>query len=103
MKIIFAAAAAAALFAAPALAQDKHTDHHAAAVAEAPMDMSNMTPEEMHKHCSMMMGGRMQGTPKHDHSADKGSAPAMKAPTEAEMKAMHEKCATVMAKAKPQS
>ncbi len=90
MKMIPAVLAAATLCAAPAFAQD---DHKA--------DMSKMTPAEMHKHCSMMMGAKMQGTPKHDHSADKlGHAPATKKPTEAEMKAMHEKCAAIMAEAK---
>jgi hypothetical protein len=52
---------------------------------------------KLHKHCSMMMGGKMQGAPKHDHSADKlGHAPTTKKPTEAEMKAMHETCAAKM-------
>lgn len=93
------ATAAFALLAAPALAQD-HAAHHpeGAAPAAKSMDMAKMSPEEMHKHCAMVMGGKMRGTPKHDHSADKlGHAPAMKAPTEAEMKSMHNKCAAMMA------
>jgi hypothetical protein len=102
---LIALTAAAALGAAPALAQD-HAEHHATAAtttATAPkaMDMANMTPEELHKHCSMMMGGKMAGKPKHDHAADKlGHAPATTPPTEAEMKAMHEKCAAVMSEQK---
>lgn len=94
-----AAIAALAMSAPPALAQD-HAAHHpeATAPADRPMDMSKMTPEEMHKHCAMMMGGKMQGEAKHDHAADKlGHAPSKKAPTEAEMKAMHDKCAAAMA------
>lgn len=98
MRTVLLAIAAAALCTAPALSQDQHKPHQPAAAAGATMDMSKMTPEEMHKHCSMMMGGKMQGAPKHDHNADKlGHAPASKAPTEAEMKAMHDKCAAVMA------
>lgn len=100
-------AAAIALAAAPAFAQD-HAAHHpqgatpAAKSAAEPMDMANMTPEQMHRHCAAMMGGEMQGAPKHDHSADKlGHAPARKAPTEAEMKAMHDKCAAMMAEHRP--
>ena len=102
MKIILAAVAIAALSAPPALAQEDHKAHHPDAATSTTMaDMSKMTPKELHKHCSMMMGGKMQGTPKHDHSADKlGHAPATTKPTEAEMKAMHDKCAAVMAEAK---
>jgi hypothetical protein len=101
MKTLLASAAALALAAAPAFAQDEHKAHHPDAASSASMDMSKMTPEEMHKHCAMLMGGKMQGAPKHDHSADKlGHAPATKKPTEAEMKAMHEKCAAIMAETK---
>ena len=101
MKVILAAMAAAALSAVPAMAQDEHKAHHPDAAATDTMDMSKMTPEEMHKHCSMLMGGKMQGTPKHDHSSDKmGHPPSYKAPTDAEMKAMHEKCAAIMAEKK---
>lgn len=101
MKLPFAAVLCiGALATAPALAQQDHTTHHGKDAAK-PMDMSKMTPEEMHKHCSSMMGAKMQGTPKHDHSADKlGHAPATKKPTEAEMKGMHEKCAAMMDTAK---
>ena len=96
------AIAALALAAAPALAQDHAAHHPDAAAASKPMDMKTMTPEQMHKHCAIMMGGKMQGGPKHDHSADKlGQAPATNPPTEAEMKAMHDKCADMMAPTKP--
>lgn len=98
MKTILSLLAVAALCATPALAQD-HKDHHPSETAS--MDMSKMTPEEMHKHCSSMMGAKMNGAAKHDHSADKmGHAPATKKPTGADMKAMHEKCAAVMAQDK---
>lgn len=96
MKTFLAIGAALTLSSTAALAQDAHKSHHPEAAA-AHADMSKMTPEDLHKHCSAMMGAKMQGKPKHDHAADKlGHAPAMKKPTEAEMKAMHEKCAAVM-------
>lgn len=98
MRTILTALAALTLSTAPAMAQTEHKDHHPDAAAGAGMDMSKMTPEQMHKHCAMVMGGKMQGAPKHDHTADKlGHAPATKAPTEAEMKAMHDKCSAMMA------
>jgi hypothetical protein len=100
MKTTMIAMAAAAAMAAPAVAQE-HADHHPQATAAKPMDMSSMTPEQMHKHCSAMMGGKMQGRPAHDHAADKlGHAPKMTPPSEAEMKQMHDRCAAVMAEAK---
>lgn len=100
MKVILVALAAAALCAGPAIAQGPHYAHHPGG-AVTTMDMSKMTPEQQHRHCSMVMGGKMQGAPRHDHSADKlGHAPAHKAPTEAKMKAMHEECAAIMAKQK---
>ena len=102
MKIVLAMSAALALAATSAVAQDEHKGHHPDATAGAPMDMSKMTPDELHKHCSHMMGAKMQGAPKHDHTADKlGHAPATKKPTEAEMKAMHAKCEAVMKEKKP--
>ena len=58
MRIILAAAAAIALSGAPALAQERHDDHHPDGASSAPMDMSKMTAEEMHRHCAAMMGGR---------------------------------------------
>lgn len=96
MKTVLAIGLAFALATtAAAFAQDK--EHHHDAAGGAQTDMSKMTPDELHKHCAMQMGGKMQGTPKHDHAADKlGHAPAMKKPTEAQMTAMHEKCAAVM-------
>ena len=92
------AAAAAVAFAAPALAQDHAAHHPEGAATSKPTNMEKMTPEQMHKHCAMVMGGKMQGPPKHDHAADKlGHAPATTPPTDAEMKAMHDKCADMMA------
>ena len=99
MKFILALAATAALCAAPAVAQVVSKAPAKDAGAAASMDMSKMTPEQMHAHCAMMMGGKMQGAPKHDHNSDKlGHAPGTKKPSDAEMKAMHEKCAAVMSK-----
>lgn len=99
--LTIAAAAAMAFAAAPALAQDHAAQHPEAAAASKPMDMANMTPEQMHKHCAMMMGGKRPGTPEHDHSADKpGHAPAATPPTDAETKAMRDKCADMMAATK---
>lgn len=93
MKTLLFAMAAAALMAGPALAQE-----HEHPPADKPMGMDAMTPEQMHEHCKAMMGGKMQGHPRHDHTADKmGHAPHAKPPTEAEMKAMHERCAAKMA------
>jgi hypothetical protein len=93
------AMAAITLSAAPAFAQDQHKGDHPQPGASTGMDMSKMTPEEMHRHCAAIMGGRMQSAPKHDHSSDKlGHAPTYKAPSDAEMKAMHDQCAAMMAK-----
>ena len=104
MKVILALSAALALASTSALTQEEHKAHHPDAAARAPMDMSKMTPDELHKHCSGMMGGKMQGAPKHDHTADKlGHAPATKKPSEAEMQAMHAKCEAVMKDARKPS
>ena len=97
-SLMIAAAAAVTLAATPTLAQDHAAHHPEGAAASKPTDMEKMTPEQMHKHCAMVMGGKMQGPPKHDHAADKlGHAPATTPPTDAEMKAMHDKCADMMA------
>ena len=97
-------AAAAALTAAPAIAQE-HADHPATETA-APakkMDMSAMTDAEMHAHCKAMMGRKMEGRVPHDHSVDKLGhvPPPATPPSEAEMKQMHETCAAMMAKETP--
>lgn len=99
MKTLSIATFTLSLLAAPALAQD-HAAHHPESPAPAakPMDMDKMTPDEMHAHCAQLMGGKMHGPPKHDHTADKlGHAPATTPPTEADMKAMHDNCAAMMA------
>jgi hypothetical protein len=97
MKFVLAMSLALALGSTSALAQGEQKPQHPDADAAAPMDMSKMTPAELHKHCSSMMGGKMQGRPKHDHTAEKlGHAPAHNKPSDAEMKAMHDKCAAVM-------
>ena len=100
-SLLLSLAAAGALLAAPAIAQD-HPDHHPAAEAAAPakaMDMSKMTDAEMHAHCKSEMGGKMMGKAEHNHGADKGAPVAGKTtpPSAAEMKKMHEKCAAMMA------
>ena len=90
----------AVLAVAPAVAQD-HGARADAAASKTPTDMEKMTPEQLHNHCAALMGGKMQGRPKHDHAADKlGHAPAATPPTGAEMKAMHDKCAAKMGDAK---
>lgn len=103
MKLLLTTLAAAALLAGPALAQDHTAHHHPAGDKPMDMDMDKMTPAQMHAHCKAMMGGKMQGRPAHDHSADKlGHAPRATPPTEAEMKKMHEKCSAHMDAAKPE-
>jgi hypothetical protein len=97
-SLIIAVAAMMAFAAAPALAQDHAAHRPEGAAASKAMDMDKMTPEQMHKHCAMVMGGKMQGPPKHDHAADKlGHTAASTPPTDAQMKAMHDKCAERMA------
>jgi len=53
----------------------------------------------MHAHCQAMMGSQMKGRVRHDHTAEKlGHAPPPATPpSSAEMKAMHERCAAMMA------
>jgi len=96
-SLLLSLAAAVALLAAPAIAQD-HAEHHPAAVAAAPV----MTDVEMHAHCKATMGSKMQGKAEHNHGADKGAPVAGKItpPSDAEMKKMHEKCAAMMAQEK---
>ena len=103
--LLLSLTAAAALLAAPAIAQD-HADHHPATETAAPakeMDMSAMTDAEMHAHCKAMMGRKMEGRVPHDHSVDKLGhvPPPATPPSEAEMKQMHDRCAAMMAKETP--
>ena len=98
------AAAAAALLAAPAIAQD-HAAHHPAtetAASAKTVDMAAMTAAEMHAHCKAEMGGKMMGKAAHNHGADKGAPVAgkMTPPSAAEMAKMHETCAAMMAQDK---
>jgi hypothetical protein len=103
MKILLTIAAAVALAAAPALAQD-HAAHHPTAAAAKPAGSGDITPEKMHEHCAAAMTPKAQATPKHEHSADPAHAEhTAKAPGDAEMKAMHEKCAAMMARHKAHS
>ena len=99
-SLILSLAASAALFAAPALAQD-HADHHPATEAAAPKAMADMTDAELHAHCKALMAHKMDGRVPHDHNVDKsGHAPPPAKPlSEAEMKARHEKCSAIMASA----
>ena len=101
-RILLSLAAAASLLAAPALAQ-QHADHHPAApaAASAPKSMDKMTDAELHAHCKALMGRKMDGRVPHDHSVEKlGHAPPPAKPlSAAEMKAQHDKCTAIMAKA----
>jgi hypothetical protein len=92
--------ASAALLAAPAFAQDNDA-HHPAADAAAPKAMADMSDAEMHTHCQGLMGHKMKGRVRHDHSVEKlGHAPPPATPpSDAEMKQMHDKCAAMMANA----
>jgi hypothetical protein len=97
MNIVPALVAAAVLCSAPAFAQD-HADHQPAPAPAPATEMSKMTPEEMHKHCSAKMDAKADAAPKHEHPAAKAEhAPAAKAPADAKMKAMHKACAARMA------
>jgi hypothetical protein len=97
--LILTLATAAALIAAPALAQTPSTSAAGAAPPAKTMDMASMTPAQMHEHCQAMMGQKMKGRTPHDHSVEKlGHAPPPPTPpSEAEMKRMHDKCAAMMA------
>ena len=102
-SLILSVAASVALLAAPALAQ-QHADHHPAApaaAAAAPKSMDKMTDAELHAHCKALMGRKMDGRVPHDHSVEKlGHAPPPAKPlSAAEMKAQHDKCTAIMAKA----
>jgi hypothetical protein len=99
--LLLTLAAAGALLASPAWAQDDHAGHHPPAdAAAAPKAMADMNDAEMHAHCQGLMGQKMKGRSRHDHSAEKlGHAPPPPTPpSNAEMKQMHETCAAMMAK-----
>jgi hypothetical protein len=101
MKTLCLAITAAALLASsPSIAQE-HSDHHAVAAATAAKPMSEMTDAELHAHCKALMGHKMDGRVRHDHSAEKShTAPPAPTPlSDAEMKAQHDKCAATMAEA----
>jgi hypothetical protein len=105
MKSVLIAMAAAAALGAPAFAQE-HAAHHPASEAAKPGDtakgkpgdMASMSPEQMRRHCAMMATeAKTPGASDHGASADK---PGGGAPTEAQMKMMHEMCAAHMAQDK---
>jgi hypothetical protein len=102
--LLLSLAAAAALLAAPALAQER-ADHHpaadAAATAATPKPMSEMNDAELHAHCKALMGHKMDGAAIHDHASMKGTPGVSKTKplSTAEMKAQHEKCTAIMADA----
>ncbi len=103
-SLMLSLAAAAALLAAPAIAQD-HAGHHPATETATPaksVGMAAMTDAEMHAHCKAEMGGKMMGKAAHNHGADKGAPVAgkMTPPSAAEMTKMHETCAAMMAQDK---
>ena len=99
--IVIFAASAALTVGVPALAQDHAAHHPAADAAAAPKAMADMNDAEMHAHCQALMGQKMKGRVRHDHSTEKlGHAPPPPTPpSEAEMKQMHDKCAAMMADA----
>lgn len=100
--LLMAAASAALLMAAPALAQDPHHPADPAAATPAPA-AAPLTDAQMHDMCKAVMGNQMDArTAPHDHGRDKTGAPTWpggKPLTKAEMKAMHKKCAAMMASA----
>ena len=95
-SLVLSLAASLALLAAPALAADQKASETA-----TPKPMSEMTDAELHAHCKALMGHKMDGRVPHDHSVEKlGHAPPPPKPlSDAEMKAQHEKCTAIMAKA----
>jgi hypothetical protein len=96
MKTLFFAAAIA-LTAAPALAQD-HAAHHSEGPAAKPAGAAAYEPAAtMHAHCTAQTSGNPPAADKHDHSAHTHHHDAGKAPSEAELKAMHARCAAAMA------
>jgi hypothetical protein len=97
--LLMAAASAALLMAAPALAQDPH---HPADPAATPAAAAPLTDAQMHDMCKAVMGDQMAPKAPHDHGRDKTGAatwPGGKPLTKAEMEAMHNKCAAMMAPA----
>lgn len=85
---------AAALLAAPALAQPGQDAHHPAPAAA--------DQAAMHERCKAIMGSKMDARHPHEHSADKQGItahPKGVKPTAAEMEKMHKQCAAMMAKA----
>ena len=99
-SLILSLAASVALLAAPALAQD-HAAHHPSTEAATPKPMAEMSDAELHAHCKALMGRKMDGKVPHDHNTDKlGHVPPPAKPlSAAEMKAQHDKCTAIMAKA----
>ena len=97
--LLMAAASAALLMAAPALAQDPHPPADPAAT---PAPAAALNDAEMHDMCKAVMGDQMDPKAVHDHGRDKTGAatwPGGKPLTKAEMEAMHNKCAAMMAPA----
>ena len=93
-------AAAAALVATPALAQDHAAHHQHPEGAAKPADVGSTPPAKMHEHCAAPIAGAAQGTPQHAHPAGKSHGEhTMKGSHDAEMKAMHDKCAAARHKA----
>ena len=100
-SLVTCLAATAALLSTPAFAQAPAENHPATGTTAAgQMDMSKMTDAEMHEHCKVVMGHKMDGRTPHDHSVDKlgNVTPPARPLSEADMKKMHDKCAARMAK-----
>lgn len=98
--LLMAAASVALLMTVPALAQDPH--HPADPAATPAAEAAALTDAEMHDMCKAVMGAQMAPKAAHDHGRDKTGAPTWpggKPLSEAEMEAMHNKCAAMMAPA----
>lgn len=95
MRILLITLAAATLAGAPALAQ-----HNRAAPSPSRSATAQAAPT--HEMCKALMGAKMQPKAVHDHGGDKTGAPTWpngKPLTQAEMDAMHKRCAERMARA----
>lgn len=95
--LILSLAVSMATFAVPALAHDPK----AAVDVASTKPMAEMTDAELHAHCKGLMGHKMDGRVRHDHSVEKlGHAPPPAKPlSAAEMQAQHDKCTAIMGEA----
>jgi hypothetical protein len=102
MKMLLITAVAMALSGGAAFSQD-HGDHHPAGspIGGGPMNMAGTPSADMGEHCAMLMDDKREAMPMQEGQVGQpGGAHQMKTPTEAELKAMRERCATMMAPSK---